>query len=122
MKEMRNYRLDILCISECRWTGSGKITTQTGETIIYSGRPDDHHSNGVAIAMTKEAYKSLQEWTPISDRIITARFWSKYIKTTIIQVYAPTNDANEDDKDIFNEQLQKVIDKTPRHDTTGVSS
>ena len=72
--------------------------------------------------MTKEAHKSLQEWTPISDRIITAKFWSKYIKTTIIQVYAPTNDANEDDKDIFYEQLQKVIDKTPRHDTTGVSS
>ena len=51
MREMRRYHLDILGISECRWTGSGKIRTQTGETIIYSGRPDDHHSNGVAIAM-----------------------------------------------------------------------
>ena len=116
MKEMRKYQLDILGISECRWTGSGKINTQTGETIIYSGRSDNHHSNGVAIAMTKGTHKTLYEWTPISDRIITARFWSKYIKTTVIQVYAPTNDADEDDKESFYDQLQKVVDKTPRHD------
>ena len=51
--------------------------------------------------MTKEASKSLLEWTPISDRIITARFWSKYTKTIMIQVYAPTDDPNEDDKDVF---------------------
>ena len=40
-----------------------------------------------------------------------------HIKTTIIQVYTPINDANEDGKDVFNEQLQMVFDKTPRHDT-----
>lgn len=34
LKEMRRYRLDILEISECRWTGSGKISTQSGETVI----------------------------------------------------------------------------------------
>ena len=34
----------------------------------------------------------------------------------MIQVYAPTNDADEDTKDLFYEQLQRVIDNTPRHD------
>jgi exonuclease III len=86
-------------------TGSGKIKTSTGEIIVYSGREDEHYSNGVAIAMTKEASRFLSEWVPITDRIITARFWSKFIKTTIIQLYAPTNESKDEDKGAFYEQL-----------------
>ena len=47
VKEMGNYQLDILGISECRWTGSGKMNTKNdkGEsyTIIYSGQKDTYH-------------------------------------------------------------------------------
>ena len=83
VNEMHRYNLDILGISEYRSTGSGKIRTSTGETILYSGRQDEHHSSGVAIIMIAEAAKTLEEWTPISERIITARFWSRHIKTGI---------------------------------------
>ncbi len=41
--EMQRYRLGILGISECRWSGFGRLRTQTGETILYSGREDDIH-------------------------------------------------------------------------------
>ena len=81
VNEMNRYNLGILGISECRWTGSGKIRTSTGDYIV--GRHDKHHSSGTAIIMTKEAAKKLEEWTPISERIITARFWSRHIKTGI---------------------------------------
>jgi len=60
VNEMHRYNLDILGISECRWTGSGKFRTSTGETILYSVRQDEHHSSGVAIIMTKEAAKTLE--------------------------------------------------------------
>ena len=46
LKEMECYNLDILGISECRWTGSGKMASQ-GHTVLYSGRSD--HPGGVAI-------------------------------------------------------------------------
>lgn len=44
VNEMHWYNLDILGISECRWTGSIKIRTSTGETILYSGMQGEHHS------------------------------------------------------------------------------
>ena len=56
IKEMANYKLDILGISECRWTGSDRMSTarETGEscTIIYSCQQDTHH-RGVALIMNK---------------------------------------------------------------------
>ncbi|KAL9979214.1 hypothetical protein ACROYT_G016844 [Oculina patagonica] len=115
-REMAKYKVEILGISECRWTGSGKVRTQTGENIIFAGRNDNQHQSGVAIMMSKEASRALESWNPVSDRIITARFNSKHIKTTIIQVYAPTNDADTDEKDGFCELLQQVYDRTPRDD------
>ena len=41
------------------------------------------------------------DWTPISKRIIEARFYSKYKKLTVIQMYAPTNDAVDEEKYIL---------------------
>lgn len=46
------YKLNILGISESGWTRSGKMKTDTGETILYSGREDDLHHEGVPIIMT----------------------------------------------------------------------
>ena len=53
--EMRRYNLQILGISESRWTGQGRVVTNTGETVLYSGRDDGHHSEGVAIILKKRS-------------------------------------------------------------------
>ena len=43
----------------------------------------------------------MKEWQPISERIIFARFESKCQNTTIVQVYSPTNNAEEEEKKVF---------------------
>ena len=57
-KEMQNFNLDILGISKCRWTESGKLKLASGESVIYSGREDGMHRSGVAIMMSKHAEAS----------------------------------------------------------------
>ncbi|XP_056017322.1 craniofacial development protein 2-like [Ostrea edulis] len=101
---------------ELKWTGCGSVTTTTGETILYSGRKDNKHQQGVAIIMNREASQALIEWSPVDERLIVARFHSKYAKMTLIQCYAPTNDAEDDSKTTFYEKLQSTVSKTPRHD------
>lgn len=114
-REMENYKIDILGVSECRWTGIGKLTLQTGQVVIYSGK-ETTHEYGVALVMSKEAAKSLISWKPCGERLLTARFNSDHVKMTIIQAYAPTNADTEVSKDQFYEQLQAVYENTPKHD------
>ena len=98
----------MLGISECRWLGFGRLKTQTGETIIYSGRDDDVHQSGVAIIMSKKVAQCLDSWRPISEHVIKT---SHFIKTTVIQVYAPTKEADDEVKDDFYKQLEKIVDE-----------
>ena len=114
-KAMRENRLQIMGISESRWCGSGKFILSTGETIVYSGRDDEVHQHGEAIMLDKDAAKALINWAPIDERIIRARFHSRYVKLTLIHVYAPTNDTDEEVKDHFYEKLQATVEKTPKH-------
>ena len=99
-KEMLDYGIEVPGISEARWKGMGSVTLQSGETVVYSG-DDEVHQGGVAIMMSARAKRALMEWTPISKRIITARFYSKYKNLTVIQAYAPTNDAVDEERRIL---------------------
>nr|CAH8872990.1 unnamed protein product [Trichobilharzia regenti] len=56
------------------------------------------------------------QWEAISSRIMTARFNSKGRKVSIIQCYAPTNNADLEKKEEFYRQLQATMDNTPAGD------
>ena len=113
-KEFQKYRLDILGLTEVRWTGSGRI--KSGEvTFLYSGAEETHH-RGVGLMLSKEASNSLIGWNPVNERILTARLQSRHTKATVMVVYAPTEDATDDEKNDFYEKCQDVLNSTPQHD------
>ncbi|CAG4943626.1 unnamed protein product [Colias eurytheme] len=116
--EMLRYNLQILGLSEVRRNGFGEIKTDRGLTFLYSGKEneDDVHENGVGLLLSDVAKKSLLDWKPISDRILTARFNTKVRKLTIVQCYAPTNLASEENKDDFYNALETTFKNIRRKD------
>lgn len=82
----------MLGLTEVRWVGCGGRTLSEDVTILYS----DHEVNyvhGVGIMIRKRTEKTLMEWKPVNERIITARFVTRHSRLTIVQVvqaYAPT--------------------------------
>jgi len=56
------------------------------------------------------------EWSPISERIILARFKTKICSLIIIQRYAPTEMTDKDMKEKFYQQLHETITTVQKRD------
>jgi hypothetical protein len=86
--------IDILGISEARWTSFGEQRLQSGGKSLYSGKPDGQPlEHGVAFILSRKAAGSLMDWKPVNARIMTARFKTNVRNITILQAYAPTDSA-----------------------------
>ena len=57
---------------------------------------------------------------PVSSRLITICLRAVPFNTTIVQVYAPTSDDDDNEIEEFYDQLQNVIDQAPKKDTVVV--
>ena len=66
--------------------------------------------------MHKNTVNCVMTCCPISSRLITIRLRVSPFNITIIQAYAPTSNYRDDDVEYFYEELQNVLDKTPKKD------
>ena len=62
IREMEKYNIEVLCVSEARWINSRRRWLSTGHTILFSGRTDNHYSNGVTIIVNRMVEKTILEW------------------------------------------------------------
>jgi exonuclease III len=65
----------------------------------------------LGLLLNKVAKKSLIEWQPISERIMTASFKTNIQNVTIIQCYAPTENAENERKEHFYYTLNETVRK-----------
>ncbi len=82
----------------------------TRETLLYSGMHEgENREIGVGFILSKEAAQCMLEWEPVSERKIRTRLNSRWQQVTILQCYAPTNEATEEARDDFYDQLQMIL-------------
>ena len=75
--------------------------------IYYSGQ-ESLRRNGVALMVNKRAWNAALECNLKNDRIILVCFQDKPFNITVIQIYAPTSNAREDEVEPFYEDLQDL--------------
>ena len=56
-----------------------------------------------------------------NERMMSVRLQAKPVNVTLIQVYAPTSDAGDDEREQFYDDLQELLDSTPASDLVLVS-
>ena len=111
--EMDGNKLEILRFAETNLTDRGKLRTHENNTVIYSGKDERHgYSNGVAVILSKESAKSLIWYNPIYDRILKVRIRAKPYSISLIQFYALTVAASDEEMEDFYNMLQEAIDST----------
>ena len=106
-QEMARLNIDILGISKQRWTGMGEFNSDD-HYIYYCGQ-ESLRRNAEAIMVNKRVWNPVLGWNLKNDRMISGRFQGKPFNITVIQVYAPTSNAEEAELEQFYEDLQDFL-------------
>ena len=111
---MARVNVDILGISELKWTGMGEFNSDD-HCIYYCGQ-ESLIRNGVAIVVNKRIWNAVLGYNVKNDRTISVHFQGKPFRITVIQVYALTSNAEEAKVEWFYEDLQDLLELTPPKD------
>ena len=106
-QEMARVNVDILGISELKWTGMGEFNSD--DNYIYDCGQESLRKNGVAIIVNKRVWNALHGCNFKNDRMISVRFQGKPFNITVIQVYAQTSSAEEAEVEQFYEETYKTF-------------
>ena len=109
---MARVNIDILGISELRWTGMGELNSD--DHYIYYWGQESLRRNGVAITVNKRVQNAVLGCNLKNDRMISVRFQGKTFDIRVIQAYAPTSNPEEAEVEWFYEDLQELLELTPQ--------
>ena len=111
---MARVNIDILGISELKWTGISEFNSD--DHYIYFCGQESLRRSGVAIMVNKRFGNAVLGCNLKNDRMISVRFQGKPFNITVIQVYAETRNAEEAEVERFYEDLQDLLELTPKED------
>ena len=98
-QEMARVNVDILGISELKWTGMSEFNSD--DHCIYYCEQESLRRNGVAIIVNKRVQNAVLGCSLKNDKIISVHFQGKPFNITVIQVYAPTSNTEEAEVERF---------------------
>ena len=98
-QEMATMNIDILGISQLKWTGMGEFNSND-HYIYYCGQ-ETLRRNEIAIMVNKRVQNAVLGCSLKNDRMISVCFQGKPFNITVIQVYALIINAEEAEVEQF---------------------
>ena len=111
-QEMARVNIDILGISELKWIGMGEFNSDDHYTYYHGEK--SLRRNGVALVVSKRVQNAVLGCNLKNASMTSVRFQGKPFNITVIQVYAPTSNAEEAEVERFCEDLQDLLELTPK--------
>ena len=106
--------INIVGISELRWTGMGEFNSE--DHYVYYRGQESLGRNGVAIIVNKKVQNAVLGCNHKNDRMISVHLQGKPFNITVIQDYALTSNAEEAELEQFYEEIQDLLELTPKKD------
>ena len=107
-QEMARVNIDILGISELTWTRMGEFNSDD-HYIYYCGQKY-FRRDAVTLIVNKRAQNAVLGCNCKNNRMISVHFQGKPFNITVIQVHAPTSNAEEAKVEQFYEDLQDCLE------------
>ena len=85
-------------------------------TMVSMTGKESFRRKGVALIVNKRVWNAVLGCNLKNDRTISVRFQGKPFNITVIQAYAPTSNAEEAKVEQFYEDLQDLLELTPKKD------
>ena len=111
-QEMARVNIDILEISELKWSRMGEFNSD--DNYIYYCEQESLRKNGAALTVNKRVQSAVLGCSFKNDRMISVHFQGKPFNSMVIEVYAPTTNAEETEIEWFYEYLQDLLELTPK--------
>ena len=115
IQQMEKSHMDITAVQEVRWPDSGNVK-MSKSVVFFSGSPNNRHEFGTGFVIAERMVGSLISFRPISEGICYIRVKGKWYNFSFISAHAPTEEKDEETKDIFYDQLEQIITEVPQHD------
>ena len=109
---MARVNIYILGISELKWTGMGEFNSDD-HYIYYCGQ-ESFRRDALALIVNKRVWNAVFGCSLKNDRMISVCFQGKPFNITVIQVYAPTNNAEEAEVEQFYEDRKDLLELAPK--------
>ena len=110
-QEMARVNINILGISELKWTGMGEFNQMT---IIFTTVGKNPLEEMEQLSQSTRVQNAVLGCNLKSDKMISVHFQDKPFNITVIQVYALTSNAEETEVEQFDESLQDLLELMPQ--------
>jgi len=111
--ELLKYDLDITALQEIRWKGYGRIK-KPRYILLHSGA-EKQGEQGVGFIIKRSMQNSIIDFEPINSRLCKVKIKGKFHNTTVVNAYATTVSAKEEQKEQFYGDLNRCCDQITKH-------